>query len=250
MGNATKIPINASPVIKPEANSKPLSLLFLIWHACAIIPPMKIGVESSMGKYMPTAIAKTGSRKVDFLFSCMMSNMIIKIPMIPPAIIIFQGRFPENTPSATDFIKVACGAGKSTEPISYAVCNISKTRPSIIAAEIVPTICMTCCFHGVAPTICPVFKSCKLSPPMAAAQHTTAPIMIAPAAPAVEPEPNIVSKSNEEKRIVAMVTPETGLFDEPTIPAIYDATAENKKPNINMTIDNKIAIGTVLTISK
>ena len=29
--------------------------------------------------------------------------------------------------------------------------------------------------------------------------------------------------------------PETGLFDEPTRPAMYDATAENKKPAITIT---------------
>ena len=37
-------------------------------------------------------------------------------------------------------------------------------------------------------------------------------------------------------------TPDMGLFDEPTTPAIYDATAENKKPKIIITIDIKAAI--------
>ena len=64
-----------------------------------------------------------------------------------------QGRLPLNTPSATDFISVAWGAERVGDPIVYAVCKISKTRPSTIAEETVPTICITCCFQGVAPTI-------------------------------------------------------------------------------------------------
>ena len=30
--------------------------------------------------------------------------------------------------------------------------------------------------------------------------------------------------------MVAMVTPDTGLFEDPTSPAMYAATAENRKP--------------------
>ena len=55
---------------------------------------------------------------------------------------------------------------------------------------------------------------------IAAAQHTTAPINIAPAAPVGDPAPKSRSKNREEKRIVAIVTPDMGLLDEPTIPAI------------------------------
>ncbi len=79
------------------------------------------------------------------------------------------------------------------------------------------------------PRIWPVFKSCRLSPPIDAAQHTTAPINIAAAAPLTEPVPNKASNKSEENKIVAIVTPEIGLLDEPTTPAMYDATAENKK---------------------
>jgi hypothetical protein len=35
--------------------------------------------------------------------------------------------------------------------------------------------------------------------------------------------------------MVEIVIPETGLFDEPTRPAMYDATAENKKPAMIIT---------------
>ena len=88
----------------------------------------------------------------------------------------------------------------------------------------------------------PVFRSCILSPPMAAAQQTTAPTIMAPAAPTSEPVPSIANNSNDENNIVAMVTPEIGLLDEPTTPAIYAATAENKKPNTIITTAKRAAI--------
>ena len=81
-----------------------------------------------------------------------------------------------------------------------------------------------------------------LSPPIAAAQQTTAPTIIAPAAPTPEPVPNNANNSMDEKRIVAIVTPEMGLFEDPTTPAMYPATAEKRKPKIIITIDSTIAI--------
>ena len=47
-----------------------------------------------------------------------------------------------------------------------------------------------------------------------------------------------------------MVTPEIGLLDEPTIPAMYAATAEKRNPKIIMTMVNREAIATLFTISK
>jgi hypothetical protein len=47
--------------------------------------------------------------------------------------------------------------------------------------------------------------------------------------------------SKELNKIVAIVTPEIGLFDDPTTPAIYAATAENKNPKIAIIIDKIIA---------
>ena len=52
IGSATIIPMRASPVINPDANSKPLLpvsllLLFVKW---AIIPPRKIGVDNEIGR--------------------------------------------------------------------------------------------------------------------------------------------------------------------------------------------------------
>src|SRR5262245_64585794 len=93
---------------------------------------------------------------------------------------------------------------------------------------------MTCCFHGVEPTSCPHLRSWRLSPPIAAAQHTTPPISTAAIGPAGVSRPR-PSSSSADTRIVEIVMPDTGLFDEPTRPAMYEATAENRKPAITMT---------------
>src|SRR5690606_41642446 len=76
-----------------------------------------------------------------------------------------------------------------------------------------------------------------LSPPTAAAQHTTAPIMIAATAPSGAPPtwfwpsaPSRISSTTEANRMVAMVMPDTGLLDEPTRPARYADTETNRKP--------------------
>src|SRR6187549_1075090 len=97
-------------------------------------------------------------------------------------------------------------------------------------------ICMTCCFHGVEPTSLPHLRSCRLSPPIAAAQQTTPPIRIAAIGPALESRP-MPSSSVAATRIVEIVMPETGLFDEPTRPAMYEATAENRNPATITTTD-------------
>ena len=85
---------------------------------------------------------------------------------------------------------------------------------------------------------------------MAAAQQTTAPTMIALAAPTPDPVPNNANNSRDVNRMVAIVTPEIGLLEEPTTPAMYAATAENKNPNTIITTDNKAAIPTDPIISK
>ncbi len=71
---------------------------------------------------------------------------------------------------------------------------------------------------------------------MAAAQHTTAPINIAAAAPLPESVPINANKIREAVSIVAMVTPEMGLLELPTNPAIYPATAEKRKPATSIRI--------------
>ena len=82
---------------------------------------------------MPTATARTGKRNVEFLCSCIVSSIIIIMPISAPVPTIFHGNFPEKTPSATDFINVAWGADRFGDPIVYAVCRISNTRPKIKA---------------------------------------------------------------------------------------------------------------------
>ena len=125
MGTATNIPTSASPVISPEAMSKPFFFMVSVapdrslkW---AIIPPIKMGTVSSMGRYIPTATAKIGTRKSEPILFCRRSIKIMITPIIAPNPTMVQGRFPVNTPSATDFINVACGADKVGEPIVYAV---------------------------------------------------------------------------------------------------------------------------------
>ena len=89
-----------------------------------------------------------------------------------------------------------------------------------------------------------------MSPPIAAAQQTTAPTIIALAAPTPDPVPKSANNKIEVKRIVAIVTPEIGLFDDPTTPAIYAATAEKRKPNTIIIIVNNAATGIDSTIPK
>ena len=55
---------------------------------------------------------------------------------------------------------------------------------------------------------------------MQAEQHTTAPIMIVATGPREEWGPMSNNSTNAENRMVEMVIPETGLFEEPTRPAM------------------------------
>ena len=73
-----------------------------------------------------------------------------------------------------------------------------------------------------------------MSPEIAAAQATTAPTKMAAAGPTALSLPSRASNKSEVKSSVAMVTPEIGLFDEPTNPAMYPATAAKKKPATSM----------------
>src|SRR3546814_15526055 len=95
---------------------------------------------------------------------------------------------------------------------------------------------MGCCVHGVPPTMDPALRSCRFSPPPAAGQYTTAPIMIAATAPIGESRPSNSTRTSEANRIVAMVMPETGWLDEPTSPDRYADTETNRKPATIMMI--------------
>ena len=70
-----------------------------------------------MGRYIPTATARTGMRKSDPIFSWRISIKMRITAMTAPIDTKLQGKFPLNTPSATDFISVAWGADKVGEPI-------------------------------------------------------------------------------------------------------------------------------------
>ena len=80
-----------------------------------------VGSISVIGRYIPTATAKTGTLNSDPIFSCLRSIKIRAMAINPPMKTKFQGRFPVKTPSDTDFINVACGADKVGDPIVYAV---------------------------------------------------------------------------------------------------------------------------------
>ena len=120
---------------------------------------------------------------------------------------------------------VACGANRGFgcssvgTPIPYARSSRFRIGAMTSTDEITPSPCINCCFHGVAPRINPAFRSCMLSPAIAAALATTAPIMMAAAGPIAAP-PVIHNSNSEANSIVAIVTPEIELFDEPTSPAM------------------------------
>ena len=59
-----------------------------------------------------------------------------------------------------------------------------------------------------------------------------------------------INSNREENSIVAMVTPEMGLLEDPTMPAMYDATAEKRNPNISITIESSMASPTLCMTSR
>src|ERR1700692_3749701 len=93
-----------------------------------------------------------------------------------------------------------------------------------------PTQSITCWRQGVAPTSCPALRSCRLYPATAAALHTTAPMNTTATAPIADLPPTIHMRTREANRMVQIVMPETGLFDDPTRPAMSPLTEENKNP--------------------
>src|SRR3954468_20872989 len=96
------------------------------------------------------------------------------------------------------------------------------------AQDTEPMASITCWRHGVAPTRYPALRSCRLSPATQAAQHTTAPIITAATGPMVELLPRKPSNTSAANRMVAMVMPETGLLEDPTRPAMYADTEQNR----------------------
>ena len=94
-----------------------------------IIPPTIIGVLKWIGRYSPTAKGSTG-----------IPNSSTTIPIPTPMNINAHGRLPLITPSITNFIKVACGAGNSCEPKPQALFNSINTKPIAKAEATAPII--------------------------------------------------------------------------------------------------------------
>ena len=65
---------------------------------------------------MPTATASTGALQREPRCFRYKSRRMISTPMAAPMAIITNGSVPPNMPSATDFTKLACGAGNALTP--------------------------------------------------------------------------------------------------------------------------------------
>ncbi len=94
-----------------------------------------------------------------------------------------------------------------------------------MAPATTPTMSATCCRHGVASTNCPVFRSCKLSLEMVAAQNTTDVTNKAYATRAGPAELGrngftTNTKAKAAPRTTRMPTPDRGLLDAPISPAM------------------------------
>src|SRR5260370_223368 len=85
-----------------------------------------------------------------------------------------------------------------------------------------------CCFQGVAPMRWPVLRSCEVSPALEAAMQTTPPMVMAraPKAGAVQP---LTRKMAAVAISVAMVMPETGEAELPTMPTMRGETVTKRK---------------------
>src|SRR5580693_3854169 len=93
-----------------------------------------------------------------------------------------------------------------------------------------PTRIETCCFHGVAPTRKPVFKSWEVVPPLEDAMQTIPAIDSAVIRYSGPTHPS-KTKMRHVSKSVAIVMPEIGLDDEPITPVIRELTVTNTKPN-------------------
>ena len=77
----------------------------------------------------------------------------------------------------------------------------------------------------------PVFKSCEVSPAIAATIQIILPIQMEPIIPVVPVAP-VAFKIKVEIIKVAIAIPETGLLEEPINPTIRAETVAKKNPNI------------------
>ncbi len=126
-------------------------------------------------------------------------------------------------PCAICAIKPACGAGSWGSPMPMPPprmllwCRIAIGNTSTNEVTTVATISATCIFHGVAPRMCPTFRSWIRLPETQTALLTTAATPSTAATPRrpVTPKPTI---SSAERMSVDNARPETGWFELPTRP--------------------------------
>mmetsp|Transcript_12820 Transcript_12820/g.36261 ORF Transcript_12820/g.36261 Transcript_12820/m.36261 type:complete len:208 (-) Transcript_12820:940-1563(-) len=105
------------------------------------------------------------------------------------------------------------------------------TNGRVNAGMTTPRLCIICSLYGVDRTIAPHFRSCMLSPAREAAHAMTDPTRMADTGPLGESLPSIRRNTKEVESTVASVTPDTGLFEDPTRPAIKAPVAPNTRPN-------------------
>src|ERR1700721_4223015 len=106
-------------------------------------------------------------------------------------------------------------------------CNVAPIASVETQAPITNAIC---CLRGVAPMRNPVLRSCEVSPALAAAMHTTPPMVMAsaPNAGAVQP---FTRKIADVAISVAIVIPETGFEELPINPTIREETVTKRNQN-------------------
>ncbi|CAI8196892.1 MAG: Uncharacterised protein [Methanobacteriota archaeon] len=97
-------------------------------------------------------------------------------------------------------------------------------KGATIAPTRTPTTSPICCFHGVAPTRCPVFRSCITSPAIAAFTATTDAISKVAYINSSVSSPRAKSPTTQTMSDVAInvaiVIPDTGELEDPTTPAM------------------------------
>ena len=133
------------------------------------------------------------------------------------------------------FISVACGADNSVVPNPHAEFKRISTPPIASADTTEPINSPICCFLGVAPRMYPVFKSCEVSPAIAATIQMIDPMAMAPPIPCTPVSP-VTFKQMVANNKVAIAIPETGLLLLPTSPTIREETVAKKNPNTTIRI--------------
>ena len=97
-----------------------------------------------------------------------------------------------------------------------------------------PKMLPICILYGVPPRMCPTLRSCSISPATAAETQPTAATPSTAATPAAPFAPTI-TMVRAATMVVARVSPEIGLLDDPIMPTRLPDTAAKKKPVIRIT---------------